>query len=78
VEIPCSEKSAKSETSNFGLRFYVFLNAASKKRKNYIDVGNAVHISCISATQLVLLQHLISKTGDKKFPVYINMQSRPL
>ena len=31
MEIPCSEKSAKSETSNFGLCF--FLNAASKKRK---------------------------------------------
>ena len=33
MEISCSEKSVKSETSNFGLRFYVFLNAASKKRK---------------------------------------------
>jgi len=25
VEIPCSEKSAKSETSNFGLRFFEML-----------------------------------------------------
>jgi len=34
VEIPCSEKSTKSETSNFGLRFYTFFwNATSKKRK---------------------------------------------
>jgi len=32
VEIPCSEKSAKSETSNYGLRFFTFFwNAASKK-----------------------------------------------
>jgi len=29
--IPCSEKSAKSETSNLGLRSLRFLNAASKK-----------------------------------------------
>jgi len=34
VEIPCSEKSAKSETSNFGLRFYVFLNATLKRKKS--------------------------------------------
>jgi len=33
VEIPCSEKSAKFETWNIGLRFLRFLNAASKKRK---------------------------------------------
>jgi len=33
MEIPCSEKSAKSKTSNSGLPFLRFLNAASKKRK---------------------------------------------
>jgi len=31
LEIPCSEKSAKSETSNFGLRF--FFKFHCKKRK---------------------------------------------
>jgi len=35
VEIPCSEKSAKSETSNYELRFfYVFFETPlPKKRK---------------------------------------------
>jgi len=34
VEIPCGEKSAMSETSNFSITFfYVFLKVASKKRK---------------------------------------------
>jgi len=33
VEIPCSEKSAKSETSNFGLRFLRFFKCRFKKRK---------------------------------------------
>ena len=34
MEIQCSEKSAKSETSNFGLRFLHFLNATSKNVKS--------------------------------------------
>ena len=34
MEIPCSEKSAMSETSNFWITFfYVFLKVASKQRK---------------------------------------------
>ena len=31
VEIPCSEKSAKSETSNFGLRFLRFFEMTLQK-----------------------------------------------
>jgi len=31
VEIPCSEKSAKSETSNFGLHFLTFLKCRFKR-----------------------------------------------
>jgi len=33
VKIPCSEKSAKSETSNYGLRFLRFFEMPLKKRK---------------------------------------------
>jgi len=33
VEIPCSEKSAESETSNFGLRFFTFFLKCSLKKK---------------------------------------------
>ena len=33
LEIPCSAKSAKSETSNYGLRFFTFFKCRFKKRK---------------------------------------------
>jgi len=33
VEIPCSEKSAKSETSNYGLRFLRFFEMPLQKSK---------------------------------------------
>jgi len=33
VEIPCSEKSAKSETLNFGLRFLRYFEMPLQKRK---------------------------------------------
>ena len=33
MEIPCSEKSAQSKTSNFGLRFLRFFESRFKKRK---------------------------------------------
>ena len=36
MEIACSEKSAKSETSNYGLRFLTFFNAASKNVKSRV------------------------------------------
>jgi len=37
VEIPCSEKSAKSETSNFGLRFlHIFEMPLQKNLKSRV------------------------------------------